>query len=116
VTPNRSEAGDLAAGVIADYRALDPVSDMAAARVGGRAQVHEYLGDNSYHERTIVSGDIGGAKQAADIAIKCEYRTSRQIGCPDGVPRSARVSRSSAGRNGGLRLDPDVSYHTCCIG
>jgi carbon-monoxide dehydrogenase large subunit len=39
VAPTRTAAEDLAASVTVDYRPLDPVSDMDAAHVGGRALV-----------------------------------------------------------------------------
>jgi aerobic carbon-monoxide dehydrogenase large subunit len=82
VAPSRAEAEDLAAAIIVDYRPLDPVPDMQAARVGGQALVHEYFGDNVYQERTIAGGDIEAAKQSADITITREYRTARQSGAP----------------------------------
>jgi carbon-monoxide dehydrogenase large subunit len=46
VARTRTAAEDLAASVTVDYRPLDPVSDMDAAHVRGRALVHEYFGDN----------------------------------------------------------------------
>jgi carbon-monoxide dehydrogenase large subunit len=82
VAPNRGEAEDLAAEVAVEYRPLDAVVDLLAARDGRGALVHEYFGDNLFHERTIAGGDIEAAARAAAITVSREYRMHRQSGAP----------------------------------
>src|SRR6516164_1893725 len=58
VAPTRAEAEDLAAAVAVDYRPLAAVVDARGAYAGSPDLVHEYFGDNLFHERTIEAGDI----------------------------------------------------------
>src|SRR6516165_637323 len=53
VAPTRAEAEDLAAAVAVDYRPLAAVVDARGAYAGSPDLVHEYFGDNLFHERTI---------------------------------------------------------------
>ena len=55
------------------------------------ALVHEYFGDNLYQERTFAGGDIEAAARSADLTMR-RYRTGRQSGALDGMPRGARLS------------------------
>jgi carbon-monoxide dehydrogenase large subunit len=82
VAPTRAAAEDLAAAVIVDYRPLEAVTDAVAARAGSPALVHEYFGDNLFHERTIEGGDIEAAARSAEITVSREYRMNRQSGAP----------------------------------
>jgi aerobic carbon-monoxide dehydrogenase large subunit len=82
VAPTRAEAEDLAASIDVDYRPLDAAVDAPASRAGSPALVHEYFGDNLFHERTITGGDIDAAMRAADITVSREYRMNRQSGAP----------------------------------
>jgi carbon-monoxide dehydrogenase large subunit len=82
VAPTRAEAEDLAAAVAVEYRTLDAVVDVLAARRGGGALVHDYFGDNLFHERMIAGGDIEAAAREAAITISREYRMHRQSGAP----------------------------------
>ena len=82
VAPTRAEAEDLAAAVAVDYRPLAAVVDARSAYAGSPDLVHEYFGDNLFHERTIEAGDIAAAARDAEITVSREYRMNRQSGAP----------------------------------
>lgn len=82
VAPTRAAAEDLAAAVSIDYVALDPVVDAYTARAGSSCLVHEYFGDNLFHETLIEGGDIETAARVATITLSREYRMNRQSGAP----------------------------------
>ena len=96
VAPTRAEAEDLAASVIVDYRVLDAVVDAPAARAGGGALVHEYLGDNIFQR-----ADDCGRRHRGRRARRRDHRHPRiphepAVGLADGGPRRARLPRPPA--------------------
>jgi hypothetical protein len=92
VAPTHAEAEDLAASIEVDYRPLVAVVDAPASRASSPALVHEYFGDNLFHERTIAGGDIDAAMRAADITVSPVHRWSAAACSPVATTVSTRSS------------------------
>jgi aerobic carbon-monoxide dehydrogenase large subunit len=85
VASSRAQAEDIAASVVVDYEALEPVVDMLAARRAGTALVHEEWGDNVFIEFFQEGEDRGAIDRIADsaaIKVTREIRTARHCMLP----------------------------------
>ncbi len=85
VASSRAQAEDIAASVVVDYEALEPVVDMLAARRAGTALVHEEWGDNVFIEFFQEGEDRGAIDRiagSAAITVTREIRTARHCMLP----------------------------------
>ena len=82
LAPTRAEAEDLADAVIVEYDELPAVTDARAALEPGAPILHDGWDDNAYIRKDVEAGDIEGARQAAAVVVKREYKLNRQAGVP----------------------------------
>ena len=75
---SRAEAEDVAQSVEVEFEELAVISDMSQSDDRSLPPIHPNWTENVFVESTIDTGDIAGARAAADVSLTRTYRMNRQ--------------------------------------
>ena len=111
VAPTRAEAEDLANAVIVDFEVLGGRRRRRAPCAAAPSpRARDTGATTSSSSGSFEGGDIEAAARAAEIVVTPRIPHEPAVAVAARRPRGARLSRPSARRGRGLRLDPDAAH------